>query len=111
MRIHFQTGFALAGLVLAACVAAAAAEPARSNYPNVVRPFAAARGTTVPSSTTRIDLRGLIKGYHTGAGTSLVVTDDYSNYIWQMNAGGTKILGYLTDCSGPEGAKVDHNGN
>jgi len=42
--------------------------------------------------------------------SALYVTDD-SGYIFVMDTGGTKVLNSLSDCNGPEGAKVDHRGD
>ena len=43
------------------------------------------------------------------APTTLWVTDDYE--IYEINDKGTKVLATFTDCSGPEGIKVDHSRN
>jgi len=46
---------------------------------------------------------------HPGGGVKTYLTDD-SGYIFEL-AGNGSVTGYLTDCSGAEGMKVDHSGN
>jgi hypothetical protein len=46
---------------------------------------------------------------HPGGGVSEFLTDD-SGYIFELSSKGA-VIGYLTDCSGAEGMKVDHAGN
>ena len=53
---------------------------------------------------------GVRKGFRHDGASNIYLTDD-SGYIFQLNKKGTTVLGYATDCSGAEGAKVDHSGN
>lgn len=134
MRIPTQAGFALAAALVAVSIAPAAAsishgpqsnqpsfqmgiiphqilrsELGKYNHPAAVRPsvYAAAQKF---AKTHHVDLKGLTKGYRPDAKAIGIVTDDYG-YIWIMNSKFTSITSYLTDCSGAEGAKVDHNKN
>jgi hypothetical protein len=54
--------------------------------------------------------QGVHKGFRVDPKGSLFVSDD-SGYIFQMSVKGTQLVGYVTDCSGAEGVKVDHAGN
>jgi hypothetical protein len=134
MRIPTQAGFALAAAMVAASIAPAAAsishgpatnspafqmgivphmilrsELGKYNHPSAVRPSVAFAAQKF-AKTHHVDLRGLTKGYRPNASAVGVITDDYG-YIWIMNTKFTVINSYLTDCSGAEGAKVDHNKN
>jgi hypothetical protein len=134
MRIPTQAGFALAAAMVAASIAPAAAsishgpatnspafqmgiiphmilrsELGKYSHPNLLRPSVSQAAKKFAMSH-HVDLRGLTKGYRPDGGATGIVTDD-AGYIWILNAKFTKVTSYLSDCSGAEGAKVDHSKN
>ncbi len=133
MRIPTQAGFALAAAMVAVSVAPAAAsishgpasnspafqmgiipkvilrsELGKYSHPNLLARVAQAAKKFAKSH--HVDLRGLTKGYAPTRPPSASSRTTYG-YIWIMNTKFTKVTSYLTDCSGAEGAKVDHSKN